>query len=112
VYTGSVYWSIPNFDRKIRIVFQVIVRTCRADGQMTLRPEIGVQTWWTSLKYSEKTVIKLYLDHGTSEQFHSEVKTDMDLERFPSGKFETNSLILQLAILAYNILRLMRRKKA
>jgi hypothetical protein len=31
----------------------------------------------------------------------------MDLERLPSGKFETNSLVLNLAILAYNILRLM-----
>lgn len=31
----------------------------------------------------------------------------MDLEKLPSGKFETNSLVLQLSILAYNILRLM-----
>ncbi|MDP1813314.1 MAG: transposase, partial [Leadbetterella sp.] len=48
---------------------------------------------------------KLYRDHGTSEQFHSEFKTDMDLERLPSGKFATNSLIMSLAGLAYNILR-------
>jgi len=26
------------------------------------------------------TIIKLYHDHGTSEQFHSELKTDLDLE--------------------------------
>lgn len=30
----------------------------------------------------------------------------MDLERLPSGKFETNSLILRLAMIAYNILRI------
>ena len=30
----------------------------------------------------------------------------MDLERLPSGKFETNELVPELAILAYNILRM------
>ena len=30
----------------------------------------------------------------------------MDLERLPSGKFDTNELILELAMLAYNILRM------
>jgi hypothetical protein len=50
-------------------------------------------------------VIRLYEDHGTSEQFHSEIKSDMDLERLPSGKFATNALILTLGGLAYNILR-------
>jgi len=107
VYTGSVNWNISNLDRKGRIVFQVIERTSRADGQLLLVPEIEVETWWTSLTHPEKTIIELYHNHGTCEQFHSELKTDMDLERLPSGKFETNSLVLQLSILAYNILRLM-----
>jgi hypothetical protein len=31
----------------------------------------------------------------------------MDLERLPSGKFDTNNLILHLGILAYNILKIM-----
>ncbi len=44
--------------------------------------------------------------HGESGQFHSEVKTDMDLERFPSGKFDRNELVLELAMSAYNILRM------
>jgi hypothetical protein len=39
------------------------------------------------------------------EQFHSEIKTDMGAEQFPSGKFKTNELILELVQLAYNILR-------
>lgn len=52
-------------------------------------------------------VIRLYHAHEECEQFHSEIKTDMDLERLPSGKFETNELVLELGILAYNILRMM-----
>jgi len=40
------------------------------------------------------------------EQFHSEIKSELDLERLPSGKFATNSLVLHLGMLAYNLLRL------
>ena len=43
--------------------------------------------------------------HATAEQFHSEIKTDLDLERLPSGKFDTNDLVLTLGALSYNILR-------
>jgi hypothetical protein len=49
----------------------------------------------------------LYKDHATHEQFHSEFKTDMDLERLPSGKFDTNYLVCAMAAVAMNILRLM-----
>lgn len=52
-------------------------------------------------------VIDLYKDHATHEQFHAEFKTDLDLERLPSGKFETNYLVCAMAALAMNILRLM-----
>ena len=74
-------------------------------GQYILIPEIEIQGWWTSLLLSDKEVIQLYCDHGTSEQFHSEFKTDMDIERLPSGKFDTNALVLGCSMLAYNILR-------
>ena len=30
----------------------------------------------------------------------------MDVERLPSGKFETNVLVLKLTVIAYNILRI------
>ena len=40
------------------------------------------------------------------EQFHSEIKTDMDIEQMPSGKFDTNALILKLGMIAYNVLRI------
>ena len=32
--------------------------------------------------------------------------SDLNLERLPSGKFDTNELVLELAILAFNILRM------
>ena len=32
--------------------------------------------------------------------------SDMDVERLPSGKFDTNELVLELTLLAYNILRI------
>ncbi|MFD2706587.1 transposase [Salibacterium lacus] len=52
-----------------------------------------------------ETIIHLYKQHGTYEQCHSELKTDVDLERFPSGTFATNELVLALGSLAYNLLR-------
>ena len=61
----------------------------------------GGQVW----KSVKSNIIQLYADHGTSEQFHSEFKTDMDIERLPSGKFATNALVLGTSVLAYNILR-------
>ena len=88
-----------------RLVVRVIERTIDKRGQLLITPDIELDGWWTSLYLPEQEIIKLYQDHGTSEQFHSEFKTDMDLERLPSGKFATNSLIMSLAVLTYNILR-------
>lgn len=106
VYLGSVMWKPKGFDTKVRIVYKVIERTILKNGQVLLIPDIEVETYWTSLPDPESKIIDLYHDHGTSEQFHSEIKTDLDLERLPSGKFKTNDLILHLGILAYNILRI------
>jgi hypothetical protein len=92
-----------------RVVVEAIRRTTTADGQALLIPELEINTFWTSLKPSQVTaqqVVELYHDHGTSEQFHSELKTDMDLERLPSGKFATNALVLECGLVAYNALRL------
>ena len=65
----------------------------------------GALDWLTSLDLPAADIVKLYQGHGTHEQFHSEFKTDLDLERLPSGKFATNDLVLSLAVLAFNILR-------
>ncbi len=88
-----------------RLVVRVTERTVDRHGQRLLAPDIAGEGWWTSLYLPEQEIIGLYNDHGTSEQFHSEFKTDMDLERLPSGKFATNALIMALAGLTYNILR-------
>ena len=106
VLTGSVYWRVDGCEEKVRVIYKVTERTSLANGQLLMIPEISVETYWTSLICSETTAIHLYHAHGTSEQFHSEIKTDMDLERFPSKYFATNQLVLQLAMIAYNILRI------
>jgi hypothetical protein len=107
VYLGSVVSDVKGVDSPETIVYEVIERICDKHGQMLIIPEIEVNTYWTSLvdECIEDT-IELYHAHGTSEQFHSEIKTDLDLERLPSGKFNTNSLVLTMGIMAYNILRI------
>ncbi|WP_260296034.1 IS1380 family transposase [Sedimenticola hydrogenitrophicus] len=93
------------YEYRVRRVMRLVERTIDKKGQLLLTPEIELEGWWTSLSIDEPAVIQLYADHGTSEQFHSEFKTDLDIERLPSGKFATNALVLGASMLAYNILR-------
>jgi len=97
VYEGKTY----QFQR----IMRAEERTIDKHGQFLLVPDLKVEGWWTTLIMPDERVIKLYEDHATSEQFHSEIKSDMDMERLPSGKFATNALILSLGGLAYNVLR-------
>lgn len=91
----------------VRIVVDAIRRTSKPDGQILLMPEYECKRYVTSLQEaSEEEIIELYHLHATSEQFHSEIKTDMDIERLPSGKFSTNEIVLGLGGMVYNILRL------
>ena len=90
----------------VRIVYEIIERITDKNGQFLLVPDIEVNTFWTNLDWKDEDVIANYHAHGECEQYHSELKTDMDLERLPSGKFDTNELVLELAILAFNILRM------
>lgn len=90
--------------------------------------EVG-SSWSTNLDLPAPEVARLYEDHGTEaptpralasgsahsarqaeEQFHSELKGELDLERLPSGKFNTNALVFHLGGLAYNLLRLLAIK--
>ena len=88
----------------VRIVVDAIKRTSKVDGQVLLIPD---KRYVTSLQEpTEEEIIDLYHSHATSEQFHSEIKTDMDIERLPSGKFSTNEIVLGLGGMVYNILRL------
>ena len=105
VYTGSILRD-RGLEKPLKIVFKVTVRTMLASGQILVVPDVDVQTWWTSLENEPEDIIRLYRDHATCEQFHSEIKSDIGLERFPSGNFTTNAAILKLAALAYNILRI------
>ena len=94
---------------RLRRVLRVTERTIDRHGQHLLVPDYEVHGYLTTLSAeaaSAARVIGLYKEHGTHEQFHSEIKTDLDLERLPSGKFATNDLVLSLAALAYNVLRL------
>jgi hypothetical protein len=105
VYTGET-WRDRGIDGgPVRIVYQVTVRTSQADGQMLLVPKVDVATWWTSVENPPEDILQLYREHAASEQFHAEIKSDIGLERFPSGKFATNAAILKLGGLAYNLLR-------
>lgn len=93
---------------RVRRVIRVTERTIDRHGQHLIAPDIELEGWWSSLDpeaFNDEAIIALYRDHATSEQFHSEFKSDLDLERLPSGKFDTNDLVLSVAALAYNILR-------
>lgn len=101
---------MEGIERPLRRVLRLIERSIDATGQLLIEPELTLQGWTTSLsgrQFDAKAIIALYADHGTHEQFHSEFKTDLDLERLPSGKFNTNYLVCALAALAMNILRLL-----
>jgi len=91
-----------------RRVYCLTERTIDNKGVVLLVPDYELEGWTTTLpaRFSPTDIIELYCDHGTHEQFHSEFKTDMDLERLPSGKFDTNYLICEMAALAMNLLRL------
>lgn len=101
--------------RNFRLITQITERTSDKTGQSclidrdghALDAQIELEGWWTTLDKPIDEVNDLYKHHGMHEQFHSEFKTDLDLERLPSGKFNTNDTILHLAAFAYNCLRLL-----
>ena len=108
VYIGSSWKDVPHTtaggEQKticLRIGYEIIERTIDKHGQYLFPADIEVNTWWTNLGQSDDEVIQLY---------HSEIKTDMDVERFPSGKFDTNELVLELTVLAYNVLHIIGQK--
>lgn len=104
VYIGSdwkeISYQTDDGTRKkatIRMGYEIIERTIDKNGQFLLIPDIEVNMWWTNTDFTDQDVIGQCHAHGESGQFHSKLKTDMNLERLPSGKFETNELVLELA---------------
>ena len=128
VQDDSIVWTHPRAGKRITVwqeplrieginrpckrMLRLIERTIDAKGQSLIEPQLTLEGWTTSLgaQFSGADIIALYADHGTHEQFHSEFKTDLDLTRLPSGKFDTNYLVCQFAALAMNILRLMGQR--
>lgn len=110
VYVGSNWKDVCSKQFKkeftLRTRYEITERTMDKYGQILLIPEVEVETWWTNLGATDEEIIQLYHAHVECEQFHSKIKTDMDLERLPSGKFTTNALVLELGLIAYNILRM------
>ena len=97
----------------VRKIFSLIERTVDKYGQLLLEPVYQLHAWWTDLdqqRYPVESIIELYKDHATSEQFHSEYKTELDIEKLPSGKFLTNELILAFSQITFNILRFIGQK--
>jgi hypothetical protein len=104
--------EVPGVQRPVRRVLRLVERTIGSHGQHLILPEFELEGWTTTLPSSLDAgkIIALYAEHGTHEQFHAEFKTDLDLTRLPSGKFDTNALVCRLAALAMNILRLMGQR--
>ena len=100
--------SVGTEARPVRRDYHLTERTIDKHGVTLLLPQYVLEGWTSTLpeKFSPAEIIALYCDHATHEQFHSEFKTDMDLERLPSGKFDTNYLVCQFATVAMNLLRL------
>ncbi len=109
VWRGSVWSCFEDADgleTPVRQVFEVTERTVAADGAQLLLPDLQVDVWFTSLETeTPEEIIALYHDHGTSEQFHSEFKGEIGLERLPSGKLAANRTVMLLGMIAYNALR-------
>lgn len=107
-YTGTASHKIPGSRPDlptVEIAFEVTERTVDHKGNPLLLPQLEVNTYWTNLPDDAESIIDLYHNHGKSEQFHSELKTDMDVERLPAESFATNELVLRLAMLAFNALK-------
>ncbi len=113
VYIGQTFrdvtYTLPDKTEKtvgIRTIYEIIERTIDKNGQFFLVPDIEPGTYWTNLPLQDQEIIDLYHGYGESGQYHSEIKTDMDVERLPSGKFDSNKLVLELTVIACNILRI------
>ena len=109
IYIGSAEHLKPggkhSTQEPLSVTYKVTRRSIDKNGQPLLFDEIEVDTYWTNLGESPADVIALYQDHGTSEQYHSEIKSDLNLERLPSNKFAVNQLFFALGGIAYNLLR-------
>ncbi|MCH9046677.1 MAG: IS1380 family transposase [SAR324 cluster bacterium] len=106
-YTALIDEPRELSDGRIVRLITLITRRTAHGSQLLLAPEYELEALWTSLDLPVEEVFDLYHAHATCEQFHAELKSDIGLERFPSGKFKTNQHIFACAQLAFNVLRLL-----
>jgi hypothetical protein len=104
VYQGSVYRRVEGIEKPVRMVFEVTEVHSKGD-QLLWTPEVIIFSVWTSFDAPEEDVLRAYRERGTSEQYHAEFKTEMDMERLPSGKFSVNSAFLKMGMLVYNMFK-------
>ena len=111
----DVSYNVPDASSKsgrsqkiagIRTIYDITERACDHDGQYYISPKIECDMYSVNVDFPDEEIIELYQKHGEMEQYHSEIKTDLCAEQFPSGKFKTNELVLELIQLAYNMLRI------
>jgi hypothetical protein len=119
LYLASRQSTVCTYDKNeeklcedCREVVCLIEQSLEKNGQKLLFPKRTVYAWRTNLpdEFCAQEVLDLYKGHGTSEQFHAEFKGEMDMERLPSGKFKTNRLLMALAQLSFNFLRLLGQR--
>ena len=94
----------------IRAIYQITERTIDKKGQHLFPADLETDIYYCSIDLPDSRIIELYHEHGTMEQFHSEIKTDMGCELLPSGRFAVNSMILHLVQIGYNMLRLIEQR--
>ncbi len=86
IYMGQTFrdvtYTLEDGEEKtvgIRTIYEITERTIDKHGQYCIAPDIELNTYWTNLPLSDQEIIDLYHAHGESEQYHSEIKTDMDV---------------------------------
>ena len=120
VYLGETFrqvsYQVPDTNSKsgfsnksvgIRTIYEITERACDHDGQYYITPKVVCDMYSVSVDFPDEEILELYHKHGEMEQYHSEIKTDLNAEQLPSGKFATNELVLELVQLAYNLMRIM-----
>jgi hypothetical protein len=82
-------------------------------GQPLIEPELKLEGWTISLTggaFDAAKAIAPHADHGRHGQFRALFKIDLGLTLLPSGNFDTNYLVCQIAARGMNILRLMGQR--
>jgi hypothetical protein len=97
VYIGSTwiersYRDASGNTRRItlRAVYEITERMMEPNGQLLMPPSVEVNMFTTNADLTDAQVIEGYHDHATCEQFHAELKSDLDFEKVPPGRYLTH----------------------